>query len=720
MIKVEIDFRAPHPCARYGRMSDEDLQNPRSPDQQFDMIDHTVRRLDYPWVYVRDYRDDGIKGRYWRKRPGFQQMLADIRTGAIQIDFILVDTLERLGRLEEMQTLRADLYRRHGVLVLTADSNFSDPTCVAGKIHAAFEALRATEDTRVKSHNVARGKRDVVLLKHWPGGPVPAGYRLEVVMTQRDGRPAFDYSYLVPDPRTDCIVRKAFTLGLSGLGSTRVAKALNDDATIPAAVKPVTDQSVNGWFNNPIYKGEYHYGRVSTDIVNDVLVTRRNPADQVLVVKDYCEPLVPPADWDALADLRRVRSDRARAARAARAAPKAGGSKRVAPLTPGVALKYPLTGLVRCGRCGRSMVPNAGGRYTTKAGVDRLYVYYICPQKCSGACPNGVRVPEDWLRATVLDLIRRRLFPAPTDGRPDPDRQRPDPQPVRSDGGHCPMPYDPDAVERLPWFRELSEEVRREVERRRPRLDDRRPAVEREIRDIDEQELGWLQTLGKRDLHPATRAAVEDQLGRAVARRAALRQELDGVEAAGRRAEAALDPRQVVDRLNRLGDVLGRGSAGALNVELSLHLDRIECFEDGRVVVRTCKLGALAAAADLLREDAAAAAAPRPDRRQRRRPLVRVDRPDGDIDHEAAWTASDLERFAGLGPGWFWEDEFRPPPKLSWPARHAQEVARVKAETQLSNRALAKKLGVCKYSIDRALAIARRKPDADSAPPPAA
>ena len=63
---------------------------------------------------------------------------------------------------------------------------------------------------------------------------------------------------------------------------------------------------------------------------------------------------------------------------------------------------------------------------------------------------------------------------------------------------------------------------------------------------------------------------------------------------------AVVNPQQVVDRLNRLADVLARNNPTRGNVELSLHIDQICCHDDGRVVVRTCKLGALAGTIDLL------------------------------------------------------------------------------------------------------------------------
>ncbi len=61
-----------------------------------------------------------------------------------------------------------------------------------------------------------------------------------------------------------------------------------------------------------------------------------------------------------------------------------------------------------------------------------------------------------------------------------------------------------------------------------------------------------------------------------------------------------VDAQQVVDRLNRLAEVLAAQNPSHTNLELSLHIDAIRCYQDGRVVVRTCKLGGLAGSTDLL------------------------------------------------------------------------------------------------------------------------
>lgn len=105
MLTRKFDPARPYRYLRYGRMSSE-RQNPRSPDQQFDTIDTLRTRLGYPWVHVKTYRDDGVSGRYMKKRPGLQAMLRDIEIGRVTVDLIAVDTLERLGRADEIGELR--------------------------------------------------------------------------------------------------------------------------------------------------------------------------------------------------------------------------------------------------------------------------------------------------------------------------------------------------------------------------------------------------------------------------------------------------------------------------------------------------------------------------------------------------------------------------------------------------------------------------------------
>jgi DNA invertase Pin-like site-specific DNA recombinase len=411
MLKRRFDPLKPLVVILYLRMSSDD-QNPRSPQQQRDTIEAALRRLGYPWTILRAYVDEGISGRYLRRRPGFQNMLRDIRTGAVTADAILVDTFERFGRADELAALRQELYQHHGVLILTADSQFADPTSVSGKALAAFESLRASEDNRIKAHDVLRGKRDAARQGHWPGGPPPFGYTLESVMGERHGRQEVDHCILVPDADSAWIVKRLFELASTkGLGSTRLARMLNNDPDVPAAYKPFSDQTVNYWLQQPIYYGELVWEEHATAVVDDRRVIERNPENEMVRVPGFCEPLVSRETWDTVQEVRRVRSERARRARQAR---KDNGGKQIAAVIPGLALTYLLSGLVRCGHCQRSMTVSSSPAYTTKSGETRRYPSYVCPGFVAGVCPNNTRIPEPWLREAVVELIRQRLFP--TDG----------------------------------------------------------------------------------------------------------------------------------------------------------------------------------------------------------------------------------------------------------------------------------------------------------------
>ncbi len=407
MLKRHFDPRSPYRCVIYLRMS-TDQQNKRSPDQQLDQIQSRLKAMGYPWTIVKIYRDDGKSGRYLRKRPGYQAMMRDIKAGSVTADLILVDTIERFGRVEELPTIRKQLFDTYGVLILTADVNFDDPTSPAGKALGAFEMMRATEDGRIKAHNVLRGKRDAARQGRWPGGPVPFGFRLENVMREVNGCQEVDHRVLVPDPAKAWIIELTFKTALdNGFGQTRLARFLNSHPDIAPSLKPFQPPSVGYWLDNPIYYGELLWERNSTGIVGDTRVVERNAEEDMIRVPGFCKPIVSRETWDAVQAVRQARRERVAESRKQK---KGSTDKLIAPRAPGLALKYLLTGLVRCGHCGRSMTPSPS-KYITKNGAEREYTTYVCPGYIARICQNGKRVPEQWLRTVVIGKIRERLFP---------------------------------------------------------------------------------------------------------------------------------------------------------------------------------------------------------------------------------------------------------------------------------------------------------------------
>lgn len=407
---TQFNLNLPHHVVLYLRMSTKG-QNKRSPDQQKDEIERTMKLLGCPWHIVKMYRDDAKSGRRQGSRPGYMQMLQDIRRGKVRCSFILVDTLERFGRHKYIEAQRNRLQDENGVLVLAADNQFSDPTSQTGEVYSMLEAHRARELSRIMGHNVSRGQRDAVQLKHWPAGAAPFGYRLKRVFLVEGQQSPGDFSILEPDPATAGVIKLLFETAVkTGYGLPRLARSLNEHPDVPAEHKPIGHTVVAHWLDNLIYKGVMVWGKTVSDIVADRSVHHERPIEDHVVVPDFCEPLVSAELWDEAQRLRLERSHNSPAGKASKTDVDAQLNQ---PVEPSLALKYPLSGLLFCSRCGNRMTIASSPEYQTKAGEIRRYVSYRCPGRSSAACSNRVSISAEWLVEQVLKLVMDRLFPNP-------------------------------------------------------------------------------------------------------------------------------------------------------------------------------------------------------------------------------------------------------------------------------------------------------------------
>lgn len=654
MLRTSFDLSRPHRYCRYGRMS-TDRQNPRSPDQQFDTIDCTLKRTGYPWVHVADYRDDGKSGRYIRKRPAFLRLLEDIRSERLAVDLVLVDTLERFGRMEDLAALRRELETRHGVLVLTADSHFADPTSVAGQALGVVESIRATTEAHAKAHNVLRGKVDAAKKKQWPGGPPPFGYRLESVMKSRPGPAEVDHRVLVPDPESAEWVRRIFKMAHEeGLGSTRIARRLNADEAFVCRFGTFEHTRVNYILDNPVYKGTLRFQRVTTGVVNDRRVQQRNDTDDVLLVEQFCKPLVSNEVWE---EVRRLREQRGRRMRDARAARRQARGKQIDAVQPGLTLKYPLTGFVRCSECGAAMRPSRSGAKSKSA---TSYYYYTCSGYRAGKCVNGIYLPGNWLWRAIIALVRQRLFPLPAA-----------------------------ASEIVPqWLSELRELVRTESQRRTRSEQDRRPLLEKERRELEGKLRGWTQSLGNPDLPETVRTEIEREFNTACERQRRVDEGLRSLDAQ-LVEQCAVDDRQLIGCLDGLSDVMGRANPVTVHRQLERHIDQILVDDQGAVGVATDRLGIFEGTTLEFGHKSVSTAFPEP--------------PPGPSAADAKGAEVHVP---ALPRPWCDERLFRLPSRSCWAAEHAQEVALFRSATGLPLSQVARHFRKSVPTVRRAIRLA--------------
>ena len=673
-----FDPKEPRNVVLYTRMS-SDQQNKRSPDQQDAMVKEILRRMQYPWKITKRYTDSGKSARRVRNRPQYNQMISELKAGLVDAKFVLVDTIERFGRTDNLDSLRRDLYQRHGIVVLSADRYFDDPNSPQGRAATMMESFRAGEDSRIKRHNVIRGKRDAIQQGFWPGGPVPFGYSLEVAATEHRGGREIKHHILVPDKITFPIVRSTFVKSIRNpsMGQESLAKWLSGRSDIPGEFRPFHSDTVGRWLKNSIYYGELVWGENSSGIVDDVRVLERNPDDEILRVTEFCDPIVSRDEFNEVA-----------AGRKARRTNGGGGKNKSSRI--GMVYKYVLTGLVRCAHCKSSMVPNGSGAYTTANGEERRYTAYMCPKSRTDCCANNVRVNEEWLRDAVISKLRNHLFPVAADTQ-------------------------------LPWLDEITALVEAELNRKREDAEVCQPALLAEKAQLEQQVAGWSMSLAKPDLAPRLREQIETDYGTALERVGAIEALLHREAAENRLARDIVDPQKVQSGLASLSQVLANHCPSTANLMLSMHIDRIDVYKSSRIEVRICKLGSCP---DIISwfggqtdsdGDSSTDPAVTSPTLPRRRTKVCADIVEEQTPalREIAELATDPNRFAGMPDSWFWIEDLTMPQNSCWSRDNAQRVLgrykQLESETgrKPSGNLLAAEFGVSRPTILAALDVAQ-------------
>lgn len=673
MIKRDYNSSNQYSYAVYGRMSTKE-QNKRSPDQQFASIAETVERAKLPWKLKNTYRDDGISGRYITKRPGFQKMLHDIEIGLIEVDLIVVDTFERIGRSEEIETILRKLHTDYGVLIVSAENNFADPTGVAGKALRFVDQLRATEDGKTKSHHVLRGQKDAARQRHWPGGVVPFGYDLKKNIDERTGEV---YSTLHPNIDEAWVLRKFFNKAAeTGWGPTRVAKWLNEEPDIPESIGKISQDSIRYRLENQIYIGTLVWNKVATDIVNDARIIEPNPIDEILIIENFCEPIIPKELFETVNNLSDARSN---AYWESRQREHGQDEKLIKPLSQGISIKYLLAGMTRCGECGAAMKTQASGSCS--------HAYCLCSRSRSGLCTNNQSVREDKLRETAVSRLRDRLFPSP-----------------KSEG-------------EIPnWFPELAELVEQELGQFTQGEPDRRAAILQEIDQKKEQLTGWLTSLGNPSLETSIRQDIEAQYTFCKTKVEELEYSLQREQALKNHVTSILNPARVTEKLKSLDDLLRSENITLANLELTRHIDRIDCYKDGRVIMRGTLLGLFEGAVELLShqdnhdksyKDTSSDVVPV---LSRRRANLRINTltANNDLSVSTNYRSLDPERFSGLSSELMWDEPLFITPTIFWAEKHAIPVGERRLDG-LTHEKLADEFGVSVPTIRKALKYAAAK-----------
>lgn len=317
----------------------------------------------------------------------------------------------------------------------------------------------------------------------------------------------------------------------------------------------------------------------------------------------------------------------------------------------------------------------------------------MCPNRRVGLCDNTFRVPEEWLRESVIGFITDHLIPS-------------------------------NETDRLAFVDEITELVRAALGELQCDGIDAKPALEAELTTLQEQLSGWIQTLSKPNLSESVRGLVETQMAEASDRRneieAILHEDIDPDTVLA----SLVRPNQVRDQIDRLSTILSGDNATESNLFLSMHVDKIDCFSDGRVQLRVCKIGTSFHAVNWFAKQQPFEASNEASGHNsnggyqttpRRRGRPRVEPSDSIASLEEIDAVTDPHRFRGLPDDWFWVEDFQVPERSYWAKDNAEVVlARYNEIAESTKRkpkcnAIAKEFGVSRPTILKALDYANGK-----------
>lgn len=271
-------------------------------------------------------------------------------------------------------------------------------------------------------------------------------------------------------------------------------------------------------------------------------------------------------------------------------------------------------------------------------------------------------------------------------------------------------------LENTEWYAELHTAVEAELAELTGQDSGKPGRLEKELDTIQERKAGWNKSLGDPHLPAPLRGEIHREYEWALAREDEIERELSALSNRNSYMASILNPEAILDRVNRLDEVLGGDNATLANLELSLHIDSIECFDDGRVTMKVCRLGTLADGLELFQshdtepryEEGTSSPQSRISKvKPRRRARLRVDTlgDSGETLDAAANFAADPHRFAGLDAKWFENYEFHIPTEKHWYQLNAKAVAQRRMK-RLTHEKLADEFGVTVPTIRDSLTYA--------------
>ena len=356
----------------YARFSSDNQREESITAQVRACTEHAQRR---GYAVVKVYTDEA-RSATTDDRPGFLQMVEDIKSGRVKADLLLVHKLDRFARNRYDSAFYKRELRRAGARVESVLEQLDDsPESIL--MESVIEGM-AEYYSRNLAREVMKGMKETALQGKHNGGKPPLGYDVD-----SEGR----YVINEAEARTVRIIFEMYSLGKS---YGEIINTLNSHGYKTKSGRDFGKNSLHDILCNKKYIGTYIFNRSAAKKDG-----RRNhhlskPQEEIIEIPDAIPPII---DKETFA---RVEERMNR--------------NRTGPARSKAKVNYLLSGLIWCGECGHRMTGASSSYQTKKSKEYRKAHYYTCNYGNRTKQCSNEKVSKDLVEADVLAELERQIF----------------------------------------------------------------------------------------------------------------------------------------------------------------------------------------------------------------------------------------------------------------------------------------------------------------------
>ncbi|WP_294379164.1 recombinase family protein [uncultured Clostridium sp.] len=351
--------------AIYSRVSTiEQAEEGYSIDEQERLLIEWCKKMDYE-VY-KCYADRGISGKDIKSRPALKELLSDAEEKKFQM--VLSWKINRISRKLEDVLKIVNILENNNISFKSYSEPFETNT-PAGKMQFQMMALIGEFERGTIAQNVKMGMCAKARAGEWCGGRV-LGYDL-VQMEKQPGAKRTKTKLAINEKEAE-VVRFIFNEYGNGKGYKAITNQLNKIGYKTKLGNNFSVGSIREILTNPVYIGKVRYNVRQ----NWSEKRRRNINANPIITDGVHEPIIDEVLWDKVQAIMES---------------KKGKPSRI------YDGEYPLTGILKCPKCGAGMVIS---RTTNKLadGTKKRIAYYCCgawKNKGTSVCnSNTIRVDK--------------------------------------------------------------------------------------------------------------------------------------------------------------------------------------------------------------------------------------------------------------------------------------------------------------------------------------